>query len=188
MPALKGQKSALFVVAALFLISGGVRAVTGLEPAMATAQQEKLEDVAQSPESPRADLDVVLEALNTREARIRERETALDDRLMALSAAEGELNERLAELQAAEASLLNALALSETANDTDIGRLTAVYENMKPADAADLFEQMAPEFSSGFLIRMRPESAAAIMAGLDPQTAYSVSVLIAGRNANAPTQ
>jgi flagellar motility protein MotE (MotC chaperone) len=108
--------------------------------------------------------------------------------LRALIAAEEELTKRLIELEAAEVSLTAALSLSETANDNDIARLTAVYENMKSADAARLFEEMAPDFAAGFLVRMRPDVAAAIMAGLDPPTAYSISAIIAGRNANAPTQ
>jgi hypothetical protein len=33
---------------------------------------------------------------------------------------------------------------------------------------------------------MRSEAAAGIMAGLSPQAAYSISVIMAGRNADAP--
>jgi flagellar motility protein MotE (MotC chaperone) len=57
---------------------------------------------------------------------------------------------------------------------------------MKPKDAAALFEEMDPGFAAGFLGRMRAVAAASVMAGLSPQTAYSVSVIMAGRNANAP--
>jgi len=45
---------------------------------------------------------------------------------------------------------------------------------------------MAPDFAAGFLSRMQPAAAAAIMAGMTPEQAYSISVLIAGRNAMAP--
>jgi flagellar motility protein MotE (MotC chaperone) len=47
---------------------------------------------------------------------------------------------------------------------------------------------MTPEFAAGFMARMRPDAAAAIMAGLEPATAYSISVVIAGRNARVPTE
>ena len=53
-------------------------------------------------------------------------------------------------------------------------------------EAAALFEEMDPRFAAGFLGRMPAPAAAAIMAGLSPKTAYSFSVLLAGRNANAP--
>jgi flagellar motility protein MotE (MotC chaperone) len=45
---------------------------------------------------------------------------------------------------------------------------------------------MDPDFAAGFLGRMRPAAAAGIMAGLSPQKAYTISVLLAGRNAQAP--
>ena len=45
---------------------------------------------------------------------------------------------------------------------------------------------MEPDFAAGFLGRMRPDAAAAVMAGLTPETAYSISVILAGRNATAP--
>lgn len=179
------QKHVLLVVASLLLVSGAVRVAMGLGPALAIAQAVQTEP---EEDPPATGLDPILAALAAREARVAERETALEDKLRALAAADEEITRRLADLQAAEESLLAALSLSETANDSDISRLTAVYESMKPADAANLFEQMAPEFASGFLVRMQPEASAAIMAGLDPQTAYSISVIIAGRNANAPTQ
>jgi len=188
MAVVKGQKQVLVTVAFLLLMSGGVRIAIGMGPAMAFAEARAEEQPIQQEVKPAENVDLVLSALNEREQRISERELAIDDRLRALSVAEEELSERLYELQAAEDSLLAALALSETANDDDIARLTVVYENMKPADAVGLFEQMAPEFASGFLVRMQPAAAANIMAGLDPQTAYSVSAIIAGRNANAPTQ
>lgn len=183
-------KHVLTLVAALLLASGAVRLVTGVGPAIAFAQDSFTPDEVTQPEEGGDDIDIppLLAALQEREDRLERRETAIEDRLRALAVAEAELSERLAELEEAEASLTAALALSETANDDDISRLTAVYENMKPADAAGLFEEMAPEFASGFLVRMRPEAAAAIMAGLEPTTAYSISAIIAGRNANAPTQ
>ena len=57
---------------------------------------------------------------------------------------------------------------------------------MKPKDAAALFEEMSPEFAAGFLGLMRADAAALIMTGLEPTTAYSISVILAGRNANVP--
>ena len=47
-------------------------------------------------------------------------------------------------------------------------------------------EEMEPSFAAGFLARMRSDVAAGIMAGLKPETAYTISVILAGRNAKAP--
>ena len=72
--------------------------------------------------------------------------------------------------------------------ENDLAALTSVYENMKPKEAAPLFEAMDPVFAAGFLARMRPEVAAGIMAKLSPDAAYSISVILAGRNANVPRE
>lgn len=190
MTASRRPKHVLACIAALLVVSGTVRLATGMGPAIAYAE-EKMADVPVETmivDAAVPEIDPLLAALQAREGRIAEREIAIDDRMRALAVAEEEVGKRLTELQAAEESLLAALAISETANDDDIARLTSVYENMKPADAAGLFETMAPDFASGFLVRMRPEAAAGIMTGLEPQTAYSISVIIAGRNANALTE
>ena len=54
------------------------------------------------------------------------------------------------------------------------------------AAAALMFAVMDADFAAGFLARMKPEAAAAIMAGLDPKVAYTISAVLAGRNARAP--
>jgi len=106
--------------------------------------------------------------------------------MAALSLADQAINKRMAELQVAEDSLKKTLSIADGAAEKDLARLTAVYEAMRPADAANLFQTMAPEFAAGFLGRMRPETAAAVLAGMKADKAYTISVLIAGRNATAP--
>ena len=135
-----------------------------------------------------ADLKPLMEALDKREARIREREKAIEVRMQALAVAEEEIERKLEALATAEASLKDTLALAKTAAADDIARLTDVYANMKPKEAAALFQEMDPEFAAGFLARMRADAAAAIMAGMTPQSAYLVSVILAGRNADVPTE
>lgn len=130
----------------------------------------------------------MLEELNERTVRVREREAVLEDKASALAAAEIVIERQLAALEQAEANLRETIALAATASEEDLARLTAVYENMKPADASTLFSEMAPEFAAGFLARMRPDSAGAILAGLDPNLAHAISVVLAGRNANVPTE
>jgi flagellar motility protein MotE (MotC chaperone) len=97
------------------------------------------------------------------------------------------MSRRMTELEAMETELKATLALADGAAEADIERLTAVYQAMKPKDAAALFETMSPEFAAGFLGRMTPDSAAAILSGMSAEAAYGVSVIVAGRNAGAPT-
>lgn len=108
--------------------------------------------------------------------------------MKALDLADHAIEEKIAALETAERALSATLALADGASESDLGRLTSVYENMKPKDAAALFETMDPAFAAGFLARMRPETAAGIMAGLSPQVAYKISVILAGRNAAVPTE
>ncbi|PHQ85413.1 MAG: hypothetical protein COB65_03185 [Thalassobium sp.] len=181
----------LYVVFGLFIASGVLRLGGEAEQTFAIAQvapESIVQDAAQVAGDQCVASDSLIAALAAREERVARRETQFADRLQALAVAEQEITSRLAELEEAEATLAATLAAASTAAEDDIGRLTAVYENMKPRDAAALFEEMAPEFASGFLSRMRPDAAAAILTGLEPATAYSISVVIAGRNAEVPTR
>ncbi|GGE47296.1 hypothetical protein GCM10011360_38190 [Primorskyibacter flagellatus] len=136
--------------------------------------------------TPPPDIAALLDAFRTREDRITRREAEIADRAQALSVADQAIARKLAALTEAEEKLRATLALADTAAEDDLNRLTAVYQNMKPAEAAALFEEMDPQFAAGFLGRMDPAAAAGVLAGLSPQTAYSVSVILAGRNANVP--
>ena len=177
------------VILALFLASSGALRVGGLVgEALANSgadePQKAKEPAAECPAPPAA----LLQALKEREEQVRAQEAAADDRLAALSLADAAINRRMEELAAAEESLKSVLAIADGAAEKDLERLTAVYEAMKPADAAALFDAMAPEFAAGYLGRMQPASAAAVLSGMPPDKAYSVSALIAGRNANAPKE
>jgi flagellar motility protein MotE (MotC chaperone) len=179
----------LFVIALLLAGSGAIRLGGGAGNALArAAEPEEMAQAAAAPQSCVAEPGAMamLEALQKREERLAAREAALADRLQALALAEEQIGKRLADLVAAEEALSATISVADKAAEDDIQRLTAVYENMKPKDAAALFEEMDPDFAAGFLGRMRPDSAGAVMAGLDPKTAYTISVLLAGRNADVP--
>ena len=119
------------------------------------------------------------EALDEREALIAERERAVEE-------AEAMVAGQLVALEETEARLEALLSLSDTAAESDLERLTDMYETMDASDAAALFSQMDPSFAAGFLGRMQSEAAAGVLAELDPPIAYSISVLLATRNASAP--
>ncbi|MCU0901779.1 MAG: hypothetical protein MUC82_14980 [Cypionkella sp.] len=180
-------RGTLALLALVLASSGALRLGHGVGAAMALQPGEDAVAAAaplQCPEPPAA----LAQALRERDAALSAREVALKDRLAALTLAEQALNTRLAELESAEESLRATLAIADGAAEKDLQRLTSVYEAMKPAEASALFSTMAPEFAAGFLGRMRPDAAAAIIAGMEPETAYAISVLIAGRNALAPTE
>lgn len=185
-------RGTLVMIASILLLSAGLRVGDGAGQALALAKDgvevsPLSEATPQACETPE-DLKRVLAAIQQREKALTKREAAIQDRMQALSVAERETDKKLQALREAEDNLRQTIAMAESASETDLGRLTKVYENMKPKQAAALFEEMDPNFAAGFLGRMRPEAAAAIMAGLTPQAAHTFSVVLAGRNANVPTE
>jgi len=184
------RKGTLHVIAGLLVASAFLRIGSGSGAAFAESLVSPPPKVTNDVAAPDNDMqkDALLVALQEREARLQLRERALEDRLQAIAVAESEISEQLNALKNAEEALRATMAVADTAAESDLARLTSVYENMKPKEAAALFEEMSPEFSAGFLGRMRPEAAALIMTQLTPQTAYTVSVVLAGRNAGVPTE
>jgi len=177
------------VIVGLFLASGMIR-MAEIAPAFA---EEMLPEAA--PESlemasaaPTPDMPALLQAIQDREAQIAEREAYIDRRMQTLAVAEQRIREQMSALSEAESKLAATLSLADNATEEDVARLTEVYQRMKPAEAAGIFETMDIQFAAGFFSRMRPESSAAIMANLPADLAYSISVVMAGRNANAPRE
>jgi len=187
-------RGALFTVISLFLLSGIVRlgGETGLaiarEVSAMTEEPNQTSQMNGQMCQPADGIPELLEDLKTRRERIEQREANIADRMQALTVAQATYEANIARLIAVETSLSATMTRAETAAEDDLSRLTDVYENMKPKDAAALFETMDEEFAAGFLGRMRPDAAAAVFAGLEPETAYSISIYLAGRNANAPRE
>lgn len=179
----RGGRGALVILALFLASSGALRLGDGIGQALAAAPAEEV--IAPPQDCPAPPL-ALAQALSSRESDVAAKETALAERMAALALADEAITKRLTELEAAESDLKQTLALADGAAEDDLLRLTAVYEAMKPTDAAALFQTMAPEFAAGFLGRMRPEAAAAVISGMSPESAYSISVLIAGRNALVP--
>lgn len=175
-------RGTLLILALILASAGALRVGAVIGEAMAGNAAAESVAPLNCPQPPAA----VAAALVGREADVKKREAALADRIAALALADQAINKRMAELQVAEESLKKTLSIADGAAEKDLARLTAVYEAMRPADAANLFQTMAPEFAAGFLGRMRPEIAASVLAGMKADKAYSISVLIAGRNATAP--
>lgn len=132
-------------------------------------------------------LEKMVADLKDRAAQLSARETVAMQREQSLTLAQSRVDEKLAELKVAQETLSATIAEADHAADKDVSSLVAMYEAMKPKDAARLFAEMQPDFAAGFIVKMKPELAAAVLAGLEPAQAYSISAVLAGRNANAPT-
>lgn len=196
----RNGRGTVLIISAMLLTSAILRLGSGAGEVLAEASEqfkepnaEMIKDASTSTNTPevtaqldRPQIAGLLAALQEREERVKRLENQIDVRSKALAVADAEITKRLGKLEEAEANLRRTLALADGAAEDDLARLTSVYENMKPKDAAALFSAMEPDFAAGFLGRMRPDAAAAIMTGLAPDVAYSISVILAGRNAMAP--
>lgn len=137
---------------------------------------------------PSDEVSMLLDRIAARDEALGAREDAAALREQDVAVARQEIAASLVVLTEAEARLAERMAQSSTAAEGDVGRLVTVYEGMKPKDAALLFGTMEPAFAAGFLARMDAGAASAIFSNLPPDTAYALSVLMAGRNANAATE
>lgn len=189
----KSGRGALLILSVVFVLSAGARLLSGTGTAIARelsqlAAASNDADTHSASCEPDSATATLLKSLQNREAKISTEEKFLSQKMKAFELAKAEFTQNMAALKHAEERLAATMAIASSAAQDDLDKLTAVYESMKPKEAAALFEQMSPDFAAGFLARMRSDVAAPVLAGLKPETAYTISVILAGRNANAPSE
>jgi flagellar motility protein MotE (MotC chaperone) len=179
------RRIGLVVLLALLLSSALGRVVSA---SLSTATDRQDEPEAQTEAllcPPSREIEDLLSQIASRDAALDAREGVLARREQDLRIARQEIRGAMTRLDEARAALESRMALSDTAAEEDVTRLVAVYEGMKPREAAALFEAMEAGFAAGFLARMRPERASEVFSNMAPDWAYAVSAIIAGRNADA---
>lgn len=184
----RSRRGGLFFLSLFMGLAGMMRLGAGIGTALANTDPSPVEIPAVAPMvcEPDAGAQAMLDALKEREKRLIEQENKAAEQEQSLALARQQIDGKMADLEAVEKKLAATIAQADQASEKDVSQLVAMYEAMKPKDAARLFSEMEPEFAAGFLARMRPEPAAAVLSGLDPSKAYAFSVILAGRNALAP--
>lgn len=177
--------SCLLISAVIRLGTGGVALAEELatnvaEPALASAQFAEL--------TPDPEVSSLLKSIRIRQEQLSQREREITERQLELNLVEQRIAQQLVVLKQAEQKLADTLSIADSAAEKDLKQLTAVYEKMKAKNAAEIFGTMEISFAAGFLSRMKPEFAAGILSEMPPNAAYSISVVMAGKNANAPTE
>lgn len=175
----------ILFLSALVRLGGGTGSAIALE---ISALGDRISDDKEEILDISPELVALLDQTRERAAQLDLREAEIEARHQALMLVEQAVNDDIARLEDAEAKLRSTIAVANSAAESDLTQLTSVYENMKSEQAAELFERMEPSFAAGFLGRMRADTAAAILAGLEPDLAYSISVVLAGRNADVPRE
>ncbi|GIT91635.1 flagellar P-ring protein FlgI [Jannaschia pagri] len=184
----QGKRLVFGAVFTLLLVSALARVISAsLSAQPAEPPVENLQETAALLCPPSEEVANLLRQIAARDAELDAREARVALREQDTRIATQEIRRSLEDLTQAEERLAARMYQSNEASETDVARLTEVYEGMKPKDAAVLFETMESNFAAGFLARMRPDAAAAIFSNLSPEKAYALSVVMAGRNANAAT-
>jgi flagellar motility protein MotE (MotC chaperone) len=122
---------------------------------------------------------VLLERLVERRAELDAIESAVNARLAVVEAAEVRIEERMAELSAVEARI-NALVDARNAEEAEqFAGLVAMYEGMRPTDAATIFDRLNIDVLTRVGRAMNPRRLGPIMAKMTPQRAEELTMALA---------
>lgn len=127
----------------------------------------------------------VLERLGTRREELDAREAELDMRLALVEAAEKRIAERTAALEALEVRINAMVEEKKTVDDGQFASIVAMYETMKPKEAALIFDQLDMPILLRVASAMSPRKMAPIMAKMAPQKAKELTANMAVEQAEA---
>lgn len=105
----------------------------------------------------------------------------LDRRKQELAAAEQRIKTRLDALKSAKAALGTARGNQAAGTAQGIDHLIAVYDAMKPVDAATILAALPPDFAAEILARVQPETGARIIASIEPGQAAILTARMGSR-------
>lgn len=123
------------------------------------------------------------ERLAERRAELDQREKELEMRLALIDAAEKRIEERSAELKALEERIGKLVDDNKMAEEQQFVGLVAMYENMKPKDAAAIFNELDMPVLLGVAKAMNPRKMAPILARMAPLKAKALTDGIAAGDA-----
>lgn len=173
----------------VFWMGGAIALVAGA----AIAQGDRLARSLTAEAAPTALLDgctdvpeavALAETLRLRGIAVDRALADLDRRKGEIAAAEAQVTARLSALKKAKAALGETRAGQDAGRTEGIGRLIAVYDAMKPAEAASILSALPPDFAAEILTRVQPEMGARIISRIDPGQA---AVLTAHMGARRPS-
>jgi flagellar motility protein MotE (MotC chaperone) len=110
-----------------------------------------------------------------------ERRAELEVRAQMLAAAEAKAREQLARLEAAGKQVTGLLDKRASMAKADLQRLVAIYESMKPKDAARLLNETDPEILVDLMDLMQERRSAPILAEMDATKVNTLTRTMAQR-------
>lgn len=125
----------------------------------------------------------LVERLTIREDRIAKALAELASRKAEIAAAREALTAELRRLKASSRGVSGSRTNRQVAVEDDISRLVAVYEAMKPKEAAAVLQALPPDYSAELLMRVNPETGARVIAAMEPDKAAVLTTYMGARSA-----
>lgn len=126
-----------------------------------------------------ADQSALIKDIQAQAQKVNQETRELAERKQLLEAAAIALDRKLSSLTVDSSS--GGTKRTASLSDDDMGRLTAIYGAMKPADAAAIFDILDLHVCVMLLQHMTPRRASAIMEAMSPQRAILATQMLAGR-------
>ena len=123
----------------------------------------------------------LLEDLRARRRQLEERERKLELRERLLATTERRIDRRIGEMRAIEKHIAELVAEHEKRQDTQLQSVVAMYEKMKPKDAAQIFQRLDMDIQTAVATRMKESKMAALLAQMDPEAAKLLTTQLARR-------
>lgn len=176
---MRRRRSLLPVFGGFFLLAGAVQVAGMVElPARSAAAAEGglLAGCTDIPEAV-----ALAELLELRALRMERFKAELQRQRADIAIAEGTLTSKLRQLKAVrDAGGAGRDTMRQAVSD-DIDRLVAVYDEMKPREAAAILSNLPPDFAAEILMRVEPETGARIIAAVDPGQAAILTTHMSAR-------
>jgi flagellar motility protein MotE (MotC chaperone) len=123
----------------------------------------------------------VLESLQDRSKQLEARARELDMRENLIKAAEKRLEAKVDELKGTEARIDTAAGNRDKAEAARFKGIVAMYENMKPKEAARIFDRLEQKILVEVTTQINPRKMSDILAQMSPDAAERLTVELAAR-------
>jgi flagellar motility protein MotE (MotC chaperone) len=128
----------------------------------------------------------LLARLGERRAELDKRQADLDMREAIVAAAEKKLEDRTKELQALETKVAALVDEKQAAEDEGFKGIVAMYEQMKPKDAAKIFDTLNLNVLLKIARAMNPRKVSPILAAMSAEPATALTTALALVQAPSP--
>lgn len=128
----------------------------------------------------------ILERLQERRQELEARNRDMDMRESLLRAAEKRLEAKISELKEMESRVKAATVTRDKKEADRFKSIVAMYENMKPKDAARIFDRLDLKILVDVSTQMNPRQMSEILAQMAPESAERLTVELASRAGTAP--